>query len=366
MRIGAVLAAIGTAAAFTAIGCGNDEKSSDGGEPAAAAATAEVEGEQVTFGSLVAQIRGHHRAALERHHAGDRKAALEHANHPAKEILDSIQPELEQPSPETVESLTNALRAVPTAIRDGSNAEVDAAIAKAAAETSKAEAAVVGETADSDAYRGSVIADITAVAAHEYEEALDGDKIAREDEFQDGYGFIQEAQDLYREIEPRVKEQAAGEAAEITEAFEKLEAAMPSGEAPANPAPLEDVEEAAKLVGAELEETVGAKPVEQSDPAAVQAEIERLLDEIVQTYDPADPDAAAELSAEAYLENYETIEAGVIAAAPDVNEVLEPLLGAELRKRIREGASKDEIAAMVRRAKALLARGVESLENSGK
>ena len=363
MRIGAVLAALGTAAAFTAIGCGNDEKSSDGGEPAAAA-TAEVDGEQVTFGSLVAQIRGHHRAALERHHAGDREAALEHSNHPAKEILDSIQPELEQPSPETVESLTQALRAVPAAIRGGSNAEVDDAVANAAAQTSEAVKAVVGETAAGDAYRGSVIADLTAVAAHEYEEALDGDKVAREDEFQDGYGFIQEAQDLYREIEPRVKAEAAGEAAEITEAFEKLEAAMPSGEAPANPAPLEDVEEAAKLVGAELEETVGAKPVEQSDPAAVQAEIERLLDKIVETYDPAAPDAAAELSAEAYLQNYETIEAGVIDAAPEVNEALEPLLGAELRKRIREGASQDEIAAMVRRAKALLAQAVKELGSS--
>ena len=365
MRIGAVLAAIGTAAAFTAIGCGNDEKSSDGGEPAAASATAEVDGEQVTFGSLVAQIRGHHRAALERHHAGDRAAALEHASHPAKEILDSIQPELDQPSPETVESLTKALRAVPAAIRDGSDAEVGDAVTAAAAETRKAEAAVVGETAGTDAYRGSVIADITAVAAHEYEEALDGNRIAREDEFQDGYGFIQEARDLYSEIEPRVKEKSAEEAAEITEAFEQLEAAMPSGDAPPNPAPLEDVEQAAQLVGAELEETVGARPVEESDPAAVQAEIVRLLDEIAETYDPADPGPAAELVAEAYLQNYETIEAGVIEAAPDVNAALEPLLGAELRKRIREGASKEEIAAMVRRAKQLLAQGVKALE-SGK
>jgi hypothetical protein len=364
LRIGAVLAAISVAATFS-FGCGSDEKSSDGGEPTAAAAKAEVDGEQVTFGSLVAQIRGHHRAALERHHAGDRAASLKHANHPAKEILDSIQPELEQPSPETVESLTRALRAVPAAIRNGSNAEVTDAVTAAAAQTREAETAVVGETAGTDAYRGSVIAHITAVAAHEYEEALDGDKIALEDEFQDGYGFIQEAQDLYRTIEPRVKDAAEHEAAEISEALEKLDAAMPSGEAPANPAPLEDVEGAAKLVGAELEETVGARPVEQSDPAAVQAEIERLLDEIAETYDPAQPDAAAELVAEAYLQNYETIEAGVIEAAPDVNAALEPLLGAELRKRIREGASKAEIAAMVRRAKQLLAQAVEAVE-SGK
>jgi hypothetical protein len=361
LKTGAVLAAILAAAAFTTTGCGDDDSSSDE-SGAAASATREAGGEQVTFGSLVAQIRGHHRAALERHDADDRAGALKHADHPAKEVLDSIRPELEQPSPETVESLTKALEAVPAAIRDGSHADVRAAVSSAAAETRKAEAAVVGEAAGSDAYRGSVIADLTAVAAHEYEEALDGEKIARKDEFQDGYGFIQEAQGLYREIESAVKAKAAEEAAEIAEAFEKLEAAMPSGEAPADPVPLEEVEQAAKLVGAELAETVGARPAEESDPAAVQAEIERLLDQAVDAYDPANADASAELVAEAYLQNYETIEAGVIEAAPKVNAELEPLLGAQLRKRIRDGAPKQEIAGMVRRAKQLLGQGVEALE----
>jgi hypothetical protein len=349
------------AATLTATGCGNDEQAADGDGTGSARAT-EVSGEQVEFGSLVAQIRGHHRAALDRHGVGDVAAARKHANHPAEEVLDSIRPELEEPSPETVASLTKALAAVPAAIRNGTKTDVSNAIAAAAAQTRAAERAVVGEAAASDAYKGSVIAAVTAVAAHEYEEALSGDRIVREDEFQDGYGFIQEARALYRQLEPRVKEKSEQEAAEITEAFEALAAAMPSGEAPADPAPLAEVEEAARLVGAELEETVGATPAQESDPQAVRAEIERLLDEIVETYDPAQPDAAAELAAEAYLQNYETIEAGVIEAAPDVNAALEPLLGAELRRQIRAGASAAEIEAMVNRAKALLARGVRALE----
>jgi hypothetical protein len=224
---------------------------------------------------------------------------------------------------------------------------------------------VIGEDADTDAYKGSVIAALTAVAAHEYDEALEGDRIVREDEFQDGYGFVQEAQDLYRAIEPRVKSESEQEAAEITEAFATLEDAMPSGEPSGNPAPLEEVEEAARLIGAELEETVGARPAQESDPTAVQAEIERLLDQIVRTYDAANPDAAAELAAEAYLQNYETIEPGVIEAAPEVNSELEPLLGAELRRQIRAGASRAQIERMVERAKQLLAQGVRALEGQG-
>ena len=42
----------------------------------------------------------------------------------------------------------------------------------------------------------------------------------------------------------------------------------------------------------------------------------RLLDEIQSTYEGGDPDEAAELAAEAYLENYELVEASVIEAAP--------------------------------------------------
>ena len=360
MRIGAVLAAITLVAALSSAACGDDEPSGGGAD-----AGGEVTATQVGFGSLVAQIRGHHRAARERFAAGDRAAARKHSHHPAQEVLDAIRAELTKPGPETVRDLTTALDAVPAAIRSGSRADVDGAVAAAAAATRAAERAVVGEAAAGDAYRGSVIADLTAVAAHEYEEALSGGRIARVDEFQDGFGFVAEARDLYREIEPQVRSESEPEAREIAEAFARLAAAMPSGRAPSRPAPLAQVEDAARLVGAELEETVGATPAQESDPQAVQAEIERLLDEIARTYEPADPDAAAELAAEAYLQNYETIEAGVIDAAPGVNARLEPLLGAQLRKRIREGAPQGEIEAMVRRAKQLLAQGVTALDGGG-
>jgi hypothetical protein len=70
--------------------------------------------------------------------------------------------------------------------------------------------------------------------------------------------------------------------------------------------------------------------------------------------------AAAELSTEAYLENYELIEGEVIEKAPDINSELEPLLGARLRRRLQEGASVPEIRQMVARAKKLLAEAVEA------
>ena len=90
--------------------------------------------------------------------------------------------------------------------------------------------------------------------------------------------------------------------------------------------------------------------------------IEALLDQIVGLVESGDRAAAAELAAEAYLEHYEVIEGAVIDATPDINTELEPLLGAELRRQINEGATPEEIQSMVDRAKDLLAQAVEALE----
>jgi hypothetical protein len=98
------------------------------------------------------------------------------------------------------------------------------------------------------------------------------------------------------------------------------------------------------------------------DPQQVVRRIEQLLDRIARTYDPAAPDAAGELAAEAYLENYEVIEDGVKEADPELNERIEPLLGAQLRKRISEGAPKAEIESMVKEAKRLVAQAATAVE----
>ena len=72
----------------------------------------------------------------------------------------------------------------------------------------------------------------------------------------------------------------------------------------------------------------------------------------------------AELSAEAYLENYEVIEADVIELAPEINEELEPLLGAALREELQAGAPQEEIEAMIDRARELLGEALEALEGA--
>ena len=336
----------------------NEPLTPSGDEPREAAGA-----EAIGFGEALAQIQGHHLVSLELYEAGDDKGAAVHAGHPIAEILDSVRSELEEHDPTVAENLAGALEAGANAIAEGNTPdEVGAAFEDAAAATDDALTTVVGDQSEDASYKGSVIAALLSTSAHEYEEAVGGNGVRLLAEFQDGYAFVQEAQRRYEEIASEVESASTEEAEEIEEAFEALEQALPSPEPPAQLSDPLDVESAAKLIGHELEETVGAAPVEESDPEAIVAEIKELLDEIIATYEAGDADAAAELSAEAYLENYEVIEAEVIETAPAVNEELEPLLGADLRKRISEGAPVSEIEDMVARAEELLAEALEALE----
>ena len=364
MRKARFVLLLATLAGLLQAGCGDsssDDATGSEGRSDAGTTVADVSAEDIEVGGLLAQIRGHHRAAVERYEARDRAAALKHAQHPAREVLSAVQPELEKHAPGASAALTRSLQRVAAAVNAGQPAtKVEESVDAAARATLTAERQVVGETADSEAYRGSVIASIVSTAAHEYEEALAGDRVARLDEYQDGFGFVREAAAMYRSIAPLVEEQSAKEAEEIEEALNSLEKAIPSGDRPAKPAPLEDVERSATLIGAELEETVGAKLAGSPIRRRSGAKIEELLDQAVAAYEPGSPDQAAELAAEAYLENYEVIEAAVIKAAPQVNAELEPLLGAELRKQIREERRPRRSRAMVRARQTAAGRGGRS------
>ena len=113
---------------------------------------------------------------------------------------------------------------------------------------------------------------------------------------------------------------------------------------------------------AEGEGSERRQQVTASEATKVADKIERLLDRVVRKYESGDSRQAAEFAAEAYLENYEHIEDDVIERAPEVNEELETLLGADLRARIRDGAPESQIREMTERAETLLGDAVEALE----
>jgi hypothetical protein len=328
-------------------------------------ASADPLAEAANLGELMAEVRGHLIVSRALYEEGDRQGAQAHGSHPLAELQAVLSPAVEAAGGDRSAfdaALSTAASAVQTA---ADAAALDAIYDGVDATATAAERVIARDAAGTPRYVGSVIALLLDTVGHEYDEAVGADgKIELLLEYQDGWGFVREAERLYATIEADVVAAAPAEAEEIDEAFEALEVAldtpMPSGEV----TPVADVERAAALIAHELEETVHALPVAESDAAAEVEAIGELLDQLLAAYEAGRAEEAGEFAAQAYLDHYEVIEADVIEHAPTINAELEPLLGADLRRKIQEGAPVAEIRTMVERAKTLLADALEALEKS--
>jgi hypothetical protein len=356
-----VISFVAVATVLALAACGSDPATE-----AAAGGEAPFTAEEISIAAALRQIEGHHLAAQALLDAGDDTSAQVHAEHPIVELMDLVTEEVAERAEDGqshVDALEQGTRAAADAAAAGDGAALGTAAEDSAAAVAGAEEALPG--GGTEAFTGSVIASLLSTAAHEYEEAVVDGRLELLVEFQDAYAFTTVARSMYDTIAPAVEAASAEEAAEIDEAFEALAAALPGVEAPVTLADAEDVEAAATLIGHELEETVGAIVPETADPDEIWASIHSLLDDIQATYEAGDPDEAAELAAEAYLENYELVEAAVIEAAPAVNAELEPLLGADLRAKIAARIATEELAAMIDRARVLIGEAMEATGASG-
>jgi len=319
--------------------------------------------EAVAVGAGLAQIRGHHAVSILLFESGDQQGALVHAGHPVAEILPALRGELSEHGVDPAD-LEDALRAAADAVDDkAAPSVVRDKFAAVAVLATAAERAVAGTAADADAYRASVIASLVSTAGREYAEAISNGAVVELIEYQDAFGFVQEARRLYGEIESAVRGQASHEADEIAEAFAVLNRALVAPQAPASPADPDAVVNAAATIGRELAEAVGARVESTVDAAEVVEEIGARLDEMVAAYRAGRVDAALDLAAEAYLEGYELIEADVIAHAPAINTELEPLLASRFRADMRAGVAPADLEVLVARAKELLADALTTIQS---
>lgn len=341
----------------------HDGTSSAGATPPASGEPADPLAEAAETGALVGQARGHLVVSRALYEANDIPGATAHGSHPRSELGATLMTAVDAAGGDAA-ALETALAEAAGAVEAATDAQsldatydaVDGALADAAS-------TIGGDDSGAPAYVGSVIARLLDTAAHEYAEARAEDGTVRDlTEYQDGYGFVREARRQYEAIAGEVEAAGAEEAAEIEEAFDALEAIFAEPMPGATLGPVEDVEARARLIGLELAETVGAVPVVESDAATEVEAIEGILDDVLVAYEAGDAAGAADLAAEAYLGHYELIEAQVIELAPKINAELEPLLGAELRRLINDGASIEEVQAMVDRARELLREALEALE----
>ena len=171
---------------------------------------------------------------------------------------------------------------------EGTQAAADAANAEDAEALSSAieETAPTIETAqaalpegDTDAFVGSVIADLLTTAGHEYEEAVVDGELELLVEYQDAYAFMTVARSLYDTIAPSVeaggRRGGRGDRGGVRHA--RRGAARARSRPRRSPTPRTS-RPPPRSIAHELEETVGALVPETSDAAEIWANIDALLD----------------------------------------------------------------------------------------
>lgn len=87
------------------------------------------------------------------------------------------------------------------------------------------------------------------------------------------------------------------------------------------------------------------------EAAAEIDEIKRMLDEGLAQYQDGDQEAADTTVGDAYLEHFEKVEHSLEERDHELMEELEHRISTEIRDEMKEGASADEVAALVEQTK---------------
>jgi hypothetical protein len=99
-------------------------------------------------------------------------------------------------------------------------------------------------------------------------------------------------------------------------------------------------------------EEEGEDEITAAEAAAEIDEIKRMLDEGLAHYQDGDQEAADTTVGDAYLEHFERVEHPLEEQDHELMEDLEHRISTEIRDEMKEGASADEVAALVEETKA--------------
>jgi hypothetical protein len=313
--------------------------------------------EHVEFVANLEFIRGHLAQALANKQANTIELAAAHAGHPVHEVYSLIEGELAEHDPELNEELEQELTALANEIDTMSSQQVQTEVANLNSLLDGAQSAVIGQAElDDPAFGAMVAVALLETAELEYAEAIQNGTIIEMIEYQDSTAFIERANTVFMSIE---SEMPAEEAEEVSELFVQLDNLTGSNA---------DFEEVQTVIGGiihEFEEVFGLEGEESGyDGQAYIDRIVELLDEAVVAYQGGDAQEAKALAIEAYLDNYEFIEADIEEDDPELMERIEVDIREELVAMIDAGRPSSEIASHVTIIKADLetARGLVESE----
>jgi hypothetical protein len=197
------------------------------------------------------------------------------------------------------------------------------------------------------AFNPSVVARLLDIAGHEYEEAVANGTIVAVVEYQDGQAFIDRAMNIFNSAAGRIDPSMAPEVGEVNEYFSILNTAVMNMEEPSNVGTTITgiIHELAEITGLSENQLVGEEGgAAEQDPIAIIENIKPLLtQQLLDAYRAQDFPGAEGIAIEAYLENYEFIEAAIAEHDRELMEQTEVMLREELRRMITDRAPVEQI-----------------------
>jgi hypothetical protein len=320
----------------------------------------------VEFVSNIEQIRGHLDQALVNKESGNDTLAQAHTLHPIEEIYASIEEQLVSQNGTLNETLSVALQdlssSVPNVMPEEFRGQIDSINMQL---DNIVQTLVPSSELSNPAFNSSVVARLLDTAGHEYGEAVANGTIIEMIEYQDGQAFIHRAQSIFNSSANNIDQSMAQEVEEVNELFSNLNNAVNNRDDPANVETTINgiVHELAEITGLSESQLTGEEAGEaEQDPIAVINNIKSLLNELIAAYRSQDYQGAESIATEAYLENYEFIEAPLAQQDQQLMEQTEVMLREELRQMITDRVPIEQIEQHIAMINANLDRATELLQ----
>ncbi|HEX9678862.1 hypothetical protein [Nitrososphaera sp.] len=303
-----------------------------------------VAGGSADFATNIEFIRGHLEMAVANKNAGNIELALAHAGHPVEEVYSLITVQLTSADLELDAELESAMTTLANQIDTMSASQVESTVEDINVLLDDAIVAVVGGEVSDPVFAAMVMVLLLQTAGVEYSEAVEKGQIIEMIEYQDASAFIHRAEAMFEGVKD---DMTAHEAEEVTEFFEELNSAVSSN---AEPSQIN-----IQLGGIihELDE-VFALEVEgagELDGWGYIDHIHELLDEALEEYRAGNGPEARALAIEAYLDNYEFIEADIAEEDRPLMEKIEIDMRVELVQMIDQDRPVSEVEAHVEQIK---------------
>jgi S-adenosylmethionine/arginine decarboxylase-like enzyme len=320
----------------------------------------------VEFVSNIEQIRGHLDQALFNKESGNNTLAQTHTLHPIEEVYSSIEDQLVNQDSTLNQTLSAALQNLSSSVTNAMLEEFESQVDSVnILLDNSVQTLVPSSEVNNPAFNASVVARLLHIAGHEYEEAVANGTIKEIVEYQDAQAFIQRAESIFNSSASTINQSMSHEVEEVNQFFSDLNGAVNNREDPETVETTINgmIHELAEITGLSESQLTGEEAGEaEQDPIAIINNIKSLLTQLIAAYRSQDYQGAESIAIEAYLENYENVEAPIAQQDQQLMEQTEVMLREELRQMITDRVPVEQIEQHIAMINANLDRATELLQ----